>query len=37
VEALRHECGGDEDLRGFHRRALELGSLPLSVLSGALV
>jgi uncharacterized protein (DUF885 family) len=35
-EALRHESGGDQDLRGFHRRALELGSLPLSVLSGAL-
>lgn len=35
-ESLRADLVGDGDPREFHRRALELGSLPLSVLRGAL-
>src|SRR5699024_11454712 len=36
-EQLRDTAlGSGRTLRGFHRRALELGSLPLSVLRGAL-
>ncbi|MFC0675053.1 DUF885 domain-containing protein [Brachybacterium hainanense] len=35
-ETLRADLVGDGDPRAFHRRALELGSLPLSVLRSAL-